>query len=106
MRNKNKNYNLSLEELRGYPIGETKRRLEFEKEFYINYDRSMEGYIKLSSFIKPVNKFIIEHPDFKLNNYHLEENKIIYVDGILPLSCLRLKKNSSESMNYLSRIIS
>lgn len=99
--------NLTLEELRKYRIVEDKQLVSKEREVHISIMADMIGKFYIDSSIKAYNEWLVNCPDFELKNYYLnqEQDAIVYLSGILPLSYLRFKKNGTSSMDYPSRVI-
>ena len=62
----------------------------------------------IESTHKPIIEYLLNHEDFDLDyaNKTKNTNEIIGVGGELPLSCIRLKDHGTESMDYLSRVVS
>jgi len=95
-----------LFELKKYRAGEDPEMLDYEKECFIHISKDDPQNIYITSSIKTTTDYLLNNPHFKPKRHYLKGDKIIHLEGKLPVSCLRLRNNNVDSMNYLSRIIS
>lgn len=83
--------------------------LPIERETYFSFDDDLEGYFRVDSSQKPFIDYLLNHEEFKLKKYTTkegQEGKVFQISGKLPVSCFRLKQKATDSMNYISRIMS
>lgn len=91
--------------IRNYPAGEDPELLEIEKEYYIRGCKDDLSKVHITSMVKSMTEFLLNVPEFEETRHYIKDGKVVHLEGIVPLSCLRLVSNPKDSMNYLSRII-
>lgn len=84
--------------------------LSIEKETVIQFDRGTPGLFSICTCDETVIKYLLSNPAFMEEDRStriIEGQKYLSsIKGKLPLSCLRLRSKETESMNYISKIVS
>ena len=96
----------TLSDLKKYKAGEDPEMLDYEKECFIHITKDDPKEIYVTSSIKTTTDYLLNNPHFKPERHYLKNDKVVHLEGRLPISCLRFRSNDVNSMNYLSRIIS
>ena len=98
---------ITATELKEFKAGEDPEMLDYEKECFIHITKDDPKEIYVTSSIKATTDYLLRNPNFNPKRHFIKGDKIVHLEGTIPISCLRLKDPSrSDDMNYLSRVIS
>lgn len=98
---------MTKENLKELDIKNYEGSLPCERETHISHSEDMGGFFAIDTGETKVIEYLLNNDNFDLFRYYLsaDQKAVTYVDGILPLSCLRLKKNANNAYNQLWYIL-
>ena len=93
------------EEIRNLEVKEDPELLTSEKETYLRIDAVEPSKLKVATNMKPYIKWLKEVEGLEVTRFYADNGKLIHLEGTIPLSSIRFKTRTNESMDYASRII-